>query len=137
MPPMELQRRHSVNRGHGAQGGVCKLGRGSWDPVVDPRRGARRLEAEERATVVVATVAEGREQVVYGVVELGDGERGAEATVRLGSAPELGNPAGDGDVELSFDLVSRQLGRALVARAHHRQPDRADVAAVPRGLEQL
>ena len=94
---MELQRRHSVNPVHGAQGELC-------------RSASDQLEREELAAAIAdqirPTLLKCRKKVINRVVQLGDRQRGPEAPVRLGPAPHLGNPPRDRRVEHGLDPTS-------------------------------
>src|SRR5690348_16779868 len=133
MPPMELQRRHSVNPVRGTQGGVSGSSRGRGDPPASgrapvARSGRPNWSETQEALRIFTTRAECRKQVIHRVVELGDHERGPEPTVGFRAAPELWNPPGYWDAEDRLDLRPGQFGRALVARAHHRELHATDVA---------
>src|SRR5262249_5246751 len=94
-----------------AQGGVS-----SSRPTSPTKRERTASDGGETGPVVGAQ-AERHEQVVDGVVEFGDGERGPEPEVRNGPTPQLGDARRDLDPERTAHLVQVELRRTLVARA--------------------
>src|SRR5690349_11352829 len=132
---MELQRCHIgalVLRGARGRWGICARSERESRRV---RGSARRLDGWcQRA--VLAAEAKTHEDVVDGVVEIGDRKRGTEAEVRLRTAPELGDAAGDRNTERGSDLGNTELGRALVAGADHSEL-RFGLAVRAGGLEHL
>src|SRR3954469_11970883 len=72
---------------------------------------------------------EAREDVVDGVVEIGDRQRGAEAQVRLRPSPQLRDPAGRAHAEHGLDVVAVEHRAALVAGADDRELHAGHVTA--------
>src|SRR5262249_45100951 len=87
------------------------------------------LESDE-ATLVVAALSKCREKVIHRVVQLRNGEGGAEPAVRCRPAPELGNATPARDFQHPLHFRGRQVARILAPRADDRELPPVDLSPV-------